>query len=578
MAKKHWRVASEIPLNELDKYEALPKILAQLLYNRGLKEREEVDLFLNPDFDSAHDPYLFKDMKKAVDRLWTALRNQEKIIIHGDYDADGVTGSAVLFSSLRILGADAEVFIPHRENDGYGINMRNVRIFKDKGARLLLTTDCGTSNLLEIEALKNENIDVIVTDHHEVPEVLPPADAILNPKVPEAGYPFAGLTGAGVAYKLMQALFSHEEFEDRFAEKLQDWGGPKGYLKWILDIVAIGTVADIGPLKNENRILVKWGLLVLGKTRNYGLKSLLRLLNNKELNASTIGFQIAPRLNAAGRLDHAEVAFNLLVATDMEEADVYADKLHRLNQDRQRVTEQVMTEALNQVEGKAGKVLFAYLPDWEPGVVGLVAGKLADKFYRPVLVMTKTGGKVVGSGRSVEGFNITKALKFADDCLEKYGGHEQACGFTLRDENALEEFRSQITAYAERELQDIVLAPIVDVDAKINLADLDIMLADRLKNLEPFGEGNLVPKFWAADLTVTAFDLLGNDRNHLRMMVKQGEHPKVYKFMWFFAPTHVTSGLKIGDKIEAVVEMNVNEWNGRREVEFRVEDFKYAGD
>ena len=562
---KKWQLAELFTDDYQKRFENYHPLITQLLYNRTFQDPSDVDLFFNPDFDKLHDPFLFTDMKKAVARIWEAIGNNEKILIHGDYDADGVTSSSILYKVLTALNAEVDVFIPHREKDGYGLNKKNVQKFVDERVKLLITVDCGITNFEEIEELNKKKIDVIVTDHHEPPEKLPNALAIIDPKVKTEKYPFKELSGAGVAYKLAQSIFADKRIKEH-EEELYYHGGSQGFLKWILDIVAIGTVADVVPLLDENRILVKWGLLVLEKTRNIGLKKLLEVVGNKQITSYTIGYQIAPRLNAVGRIDHARKAFELLVSDNESEAETLAQELHKCNQSRQKITEVMMDEARSQMNEQSPNMIFAYHADWSAGVVGIVAGKLADEFYRPVIVMTKNQGMITGSGRSIEEFNIIEGLRNFDELFARYGGHSQACGFTLENENLLDDFKSKLSGLVDEHLGDKDLSPVLKVEAEINYNDLTFEVVELINKFEPFGERNNKPLFLLKDLFITALDHIGENSNHLRLMVKQKDCPVIIKLLSFFG-VEKWPNLNIGYTIDAVCEVGINEWNGRRDIE-----------
>jgi single-stranded-DNA-specific exonuclease len=574
---KEWQVRDKAPQDFFDQFSDMHPLLIQLLYNRGLQNQSNLDIFFKPDYEKLHDPFLFADMKKAVERVWQAISKNEKIIVHGDYDADGVTSAATIFRTLRCLGANVEVFIPHRELDGYGINPNTAQKFVEQGCDLLITVDCGITNGDEVEKLNQAGVDTVITDHHEPPEVLPKAVAILDPKVEGCGYPFAGLSGAAVAYKLVQGLLTDETRVQRHAGNcFLEYGGTAGYLKWILDVVAIGVVADVMPLVDENRILVKWGLIVLQKTRNVGLQKLLEFINTKnKIDTYTIGFQLAPRLNAAGRMNHAIVAFNLLVEDDPAKAGELANELHQNNLARQKITEKAVSEAREQflTEQKNAFMLFAFSENWEPGIIGLIAGRLSDEFYRPVLAMTTTGEVIVGSGRSVEGFNITQGLNVAKDLLARFGGHSQACGFTIAKKESLSEFQQQMGEHAKMELANRELIPGIDIDAEINYSELSWELLGEIERFEPFGEGNRKPIFVVKNIQIVALDRLGSDGQHLRFLVRQ-DTPALFKMLLFGKAEKWIDKISVGDTIEAVCEVGKNEWNGKQEIEFKIVDLR----
>ncbi|MBU1132556.1 single-stranded-DNA-specific exonuclease RecJ [Patescibacteria group bacterium] len=569
--EKKWKLNESAPSEFIELFNGLHPLVAQLLYNRGIQNQTEAEFFFNPDYESLHDPFLFRDMKKAVDRIWLAIENKEKIIIHGDYDADGVTSAAILFKTLKFLQADVSAFIPHRELDGYGLKMENVERFALEGCKLLITVDCGITNVDEIKFLNEASVDVIVTDHHEPLEILPSAFAIIDAKTQDSGYPFRDLSGAGVAFKVVQGLLHDQEKTAPYFTSTT----PDNFKKWLLDIVAIGTVADVMPLIDENRILVKWGLVVLGKTRNSGLQKLLEMIGNKKIDSFTIGFQIAPRLNAAGRMKHAKAAFDLLTAEDPIRAGELAEELQKNNETRQKMTESAVEQARQQISliAEEQNFLFAFDPVWEAGLVGLIAGRLCDEFCRPIIVMTESQGRIIGSGRSVEGFNITQSLTTVKQFLARFGGHSQACGFTLVDMNLLEEFKMEMLKQSEAELEKLEFALNLEIDAEIELNNIDLELIKMMSLLEPYGEGNEKPLFLISNLQIVSFDALGIQSQHLRLNVRQNG-PRVYKMMWFGRAQKVLNLLHAGDTIEAIVELGINEWNGRCEPEARIVDLK----
>ncbi|NQT49907.1 single-stranded-DNA-specific exonuclease RecJ [Candidatus Kuenenbacteria bacterium] len=574
---KNWKVKDAPPDEFKNKFEGQHPIVTQLLYNRGLESQSEIDDFFDPGYEKIHDPFLFRDMKKAVERVWQAIEKKEKILIHGDYDADGVTSSAIVFRTLKLLGADAQVFIPHRETDGYGLNMNNLNTFIAQKAKLLITVDCGITNVDEIAYLTEKGVDVIVTDHHEPPEVLPKPFATLDPKVGGSGYPFQELAGAGVAYKLVQAILSDTEKLSKYENEFMTFGGVAGFQKWLLDIVAIGTVADVSPIIGENRVLVKWGLKVLEKTRWVGLQKLLESIGSKGINSFTIGFQLAPRLNAAGRMNHASVAYELLVSDDALESERIAQELQENNQARQQVIIGALEEATAQLEEiEKKKIIFVYNENWLPGIVGLIAGRLADKYYRPAVAMTLCNGNVTGSGRSIDEFNITEGLRTVSDHLARFGGHPGACGFTLNEVEVREQFENDFTLHAEKELADLDLQPVLEVDAEVKTSQIDFDFLAQLEKFSPFGERNPKPLFIINNLQVVAMDAIGKDKTHLRINFKQ-DGPQLYKMLWFGKAKEWLEKLRVGDTIDVVCELGINEWNGNREFEFKAVDMKVKG-
>lgn len=554
-----------MPAEFISRFPAISPLVAQLLYNRNISGQTELDDFMRPVFGRLHDPFLFKDIEKAIERCLRAIANKEQILIYGDYDADGVTSAAVMYKTLKFLGGDVTVFIPHRENDGYGLNLKNAEIFVQQKINLLITVDCGITNVSEIAFLTAGGVDVIVTDHHEPPALLPKAIALIDPKVADSGYPFRDLAGAGVAYKFSQALLSKSA---RASEA-------EPFLKWMLDIVAVGTIADVAPLIGENRILAKWGLVVLEKTRNLGLRKLMEKASLKRIDSFSISFFIAPRINAIGRLKHASAAFRLLVTEDLAEAERLAEELNAVNVERQKITETAFTLAREKFLrfSDENNFLFFYDKSLLPGVIGLVAGKLCEEYFRPVIVMTESQGKIVGSGRSIEGFNITAGLTAVSAYLSRFGGHSQACGFTLAESELLDIFQSEFIEKNSVMIEGVNFIPYLDVDAEVNFSDLRLDLLEQLNTLEPYGEANEKPLFLMSGVTVAGMEGIGSESQHLRILAKH-DSPKLFKMLWFRKATEWLKKLSVGDTIDAVVELGINEWNGNREVEVKIVDLK----
>lgn len=589
---KRWLLSPPPPPEFIAAYPELPPSIVRLLWNRGLTTQKKIDEFLNPDYSQdLHDPWLFNDMEKAVKLIFTQLAANNRITVHGDYDADGVCASVVLTTTLKALGGtNIDVFLPHRETDGYGLNPRTVDYLHDQGTKMIITCDCGISNTAEIIKAKKLGLQVIVTDHHAMPAVFPPADAIIHPLVPNEKYPDKGLAGGGVAFKLAQALLAeHHKTHDL----LPNGQAHEAFEKWLLDMVAISTVADMVPLLGESRTLVRYGLTVLNKTRNVGLRWLLTiagLLNEYgqskrgSFSAQTISFQIAPRINAAGRMDHANIAFGLLTADNEVTAEKLARDLQQNNVDRQKLTEQLVAEAHDQVkitEQENEQVLFVLGANWSIGILGLVASKLKEVYYKPTLVMTNVNGVISGSGRSVREFNMIKALQSMPEFFSKFGGHPQACGFSLNDSAVLDEFKKRLRTTAAESLQNVDLAPQITIDAEVDLAAVDWKLYDLLQKFEPFGQANEEPKYAAYGLTVVAVEPVGADGKHLRLLLKHNSHV-VRKTIAFGLgdptrhPENWREVLQPGDKIDIVFTVGVNEWNGNRELQLTIEDIRRA--
>ncbi|OGH93216.1 MAG: single-stranded-DNA-specific exonuclease RecJ [Candidatus Magasanikbacteria bacterium RIFOXYD1_FULL_40_23] len=587
---KKWNVLPPPPDDFINSHPELPTTISRLLWNRNLRDQKRIDEFLNPDYSQdVHDPFLFQDMEKATDIIFKSIKNQENIVVHGDYDADGVCASAIIINGLRKLGAqNVDVFIPHRETDGYGLNPRTIEFLAEKKTDLIITCDCGISNYDEVAQAKKKKIKVIITDHHVVPKKVPKADAIIHPLVPDEPYPDKGLCGAAVGFKLVQGLLR------KYARKnatLPDGQTFEGFEKWMLDLVAIASIGDMVPLLGESRTLTRYGLTVINKTRNIGLKKLLIVAGMADENGNSkrgvydsynMSFQIIPRINAAGRMDHANFAFALLMATDEKEAEDLAAQLNKNNTDRQKITEQYVSEARRQIKETGQKdnpVLFVVGQGWPTGILGLISGKIKDDYYRPSIVMGEGEKEIVGSGRSIREFNLILALQSMPEIFGKFGGHPQACGFTLKDKSILEEFKTKLTTRAATQTAEVDMTPQITVDAEVDLDEVNWKLYDLLQKFEPFGQANEEPKYLAKSVTLVNIDPVGQDGKHLRLTVKHNSHLlkktigfglgdiKKYSENW-------KESLKPGDKIDMVFSIGVNEWNGNRELQLTVEDIK----
>lgn len=588
MPTKKWNVAELPPADFLAEHPELPAIAARLLWNRGIRTGEKIDEFLNPDYlDDIHDPFLFNDMEKAVGIINDCLENNKRIVVHGDYDADGVSAAAIIITTLKKFGAkNIGVFIPHRETDGYGLNKKTVAFLRDEQTHLIITCDCGISSTEEIKLAKELGMRVIVTDHHAMPKIFPPADAIIHPLVPGEKYPDKSLSGGGVAFKLVQGLLKKHH---QTHELLDDGERHEAFEKWLLDMVAISTVADMVPLVGESRTLVRYGLTVLNKTRNLGLRQLLinaGLIDEngkakRIFDTGTISFQLAPRINAAGRMDHANVAFAMLMADTNEKAADLAAQLQKNNTDRQKLTERLIIEARKQIKEtkqENNPIILIEGKNWSTGILGLVAGKIKEEFFKPTLAMGISDDGVVGSGRSVPGFNLIATLQSIPEFFSKFGGHPQACGFSLKNASELTEFKNAILKKAAAGTKDLDLTPQLKIDAEANLEDVNWKLYDILQKFEPFGMGNDEPLYAATGLTVMSVDPVGKDNKHLRLNVKHNSHVvrKTIAFGFGDPIKHPSnwSSLKPGDKIDLAFTVGVNEWNGNRELQLQVADIR----
>ena len=573
-----WQIAPQVSEEETDAYPEIDPVVLQLLANRGIKSQEAIDIFLGPDWGrDTHDPSLFLHMKQATNRVFQAIEREEMISVHGDYDADGVCGTAVLVTVLRDIcrqlkcdHARFSTYIPHREKEGYGLHEHTVRhLQKDVGTKLIITVDCGISNYQAIELAHDLGMDVIVCDHHDVPEKVPKNAILIHPQVVGETYPFKHLSGTGVAFKFAHALL--EEANRRGA------GFHKGYEKWLLDLVAIATVTDIMPLLGENRVLEHYGLLVLNKTRRVGLKKLVEISGGEfgKLDTTSIGYQIGPRLNAAGRMDHADVALQLLIEEDESRALGLAKELQELNIERQKQSETIFQEAKRQVEAQEECSLIVVVGEgWPAGLVGLVAGKLVASYHRPVFVIGQEGEEYVGSGRSLGGFHMTTALQTIAKHLDAFGGHPQACGFSTRGKDRLEKVVEGLLAFAKETIPDPKVVATLAVDAEIPLSLLDWDFYGDLEKFAPFGEKNPRPIFCSRNLTVMGMDTVGLQGKHLRLVLQSPEG-RTSKFIGFKFGDWIER-LHLGAQLDVVYEIGVNEWNGSRELQCSIRDLRLA--
>lgn len=574
MPYQRWVIKEPVSREWLQKFPELNPIIAQLLYYRGITTQEEVERFLKPDYSrDVHDPFLFLHMEKAVERIWKAVEEKERIVVYGDYDADGISSTAMLVDFLNRQEAVVDVYLPHRSKEGYGLSAQTVPEVLKLRPRLVITLDCGSTNADEIALLNKEGIDTIVVDHHLEPEVLPAAYAILNCSFSKEKYPFKLLAAGGMTYKLIQGLIGYQRRRDS-----APW--PEGFEKWYLDLAAIATIADIVPLVGENRTLVAYGLIVLNKTKRMGLKALMRLAG-LELGTVTeghVGFVIGPRLNAAGRINHASQAYDLLMCDDAKKVDELARSIHETNSERQSITEAYTKEAKQQVHealARQDKMLFAFSPSWNLGVVGLVAGKLMDEFHRPVIAMTEVNGTIKGSGRSIKEFHITKALGKVSSYLSRFGGHAQACGFTLKSKDVMEKFTAELLALANDAVSDEYLLPGMSIDADIPLSAVDWDLEKDLEKLSPFGKDAPKPRFVSHGLSVMGIEYVGLEQKHVRINVSD-EKGNMRKTIAFGMGGQWGEKLQFGDKIDIVYEIDVNEWNGNRELQLKVVDMRLS--
>ena len=539
-------------------------LIKKILVARGIKTAAAQRNFLNPDYaKTKHDPFLLPDMKKAVERIVVAKKNNEKVTIYGDYDIDGMTATVILWESLGKFGLDVATYTPDRFTEGYGMNIDAVEQIAADGTKLIITVDNGTLSFDEIARARELGVDVIVTDHHTPHDELPDAVAVLNPKRTDSHYPFNDLAGCGVAFKLVQALQTALD------------GLPDGQEKWLLDLVALGTVCDIVSLLDENRANVKWGIEVLKKTRRPGLKALLAVagVNTSDVNARTLGFVLGPRLNAAGRLETAEMALELLKTNDNTRALQLAEELDNLNRERRKVQDEIFTAACAQIS-ESDPVAIVVGDDWHEGVIGIVAAKILEKFERPTFVMSRGAEFTKASGRSFGDFSMAAAIHHTDVIIEKGGGHAAAGGLTLRSEK-IDEWRMAIQKYYDslglkNQTEFLISKPDVVLE---NFADLTPKLLDEIAQLEPFGHGNEVPIFAFQPVLILARRTMGANENHVRYTFSDNDGRKLVAVAFDAADKFTLEPFDVDGQsqhVRVMVELMKNEWNGQISIEGRL--------
>ena len=556
MNHSRWNLLPPVPDKHLANASGFSPLVAQLLYNRGLVNPSQLELFVAADKRLSGNPFLLPDIHQAVARIYQALLSGENIAIYGDFDADGITATALLVRGLSALGGKATPYIPHRLTEGYGLKTAALENLYRQGISLVITVDCGITALSQVKKAKRMGLDIIITDHHTPPAVIPPAIAIVDPKLPNSNYTFSELAGVGVALKLLQALFQSIGKEEQVEE--------------LTDLVALGTVADMVPLLGENRYLVKQGLKLINATPRLGVREMLTQagLPIGSLDTGGISWVIAPRLNAAGRLEHAMTSYELLMTDSPEEAHTLTMWLEGKNAERQRLTDKVLTKAREQVLAQGiSPLLIASDSDYPAGIAGLVAGKLSGEFYRPAIVI-KTG-EVVSSGscRSIPEFNIILALNQCRHLLSQFGGHSQAAGFTLLTKN-LARLRQALLPLAANQLAGVDLRPHLDIDAEVTLPDLTGDTFPTIQQLAPFGQGNPLPTFLSRRVEVIDCRTMGSNGEHLRMKLKQGG--TIWDGVGFRMGNFLSEA---SSPLDIVYNLEIDRWGGKERLRLNILDF-----
>ncbi|MBZ0293082.1 MAG: single-stranded-DNA-specific exonuclease RecJ [Anaerolineae bacterium] len=575
---KRWLLRPQADRRLLRQYGKFHPVLAQVLYNRGYSKPVDAEAFLyarktqNPLEQGTE----MKDVRRTARRLLEAIQRKELIIVYGDFDADGVTSTVLMVTALKYLGANVRPYIPHRVDEGYGLNSDALERLSQDGAKVIITVDCGIRSVQDVEDGKAMGLDIIITDHHSIGPEIPNAFAVVNPKQEDCPYPEDMLAGVGVAHKVASTLMQLYYGKRMYANKaLYQKVGQ--VLEDLLDLVAIGTVADLAPLDRvENRVLVRRGLEVLNDARRPGVKALLEVagIEPGKVSAMSIGFGLGPRINAAGRLESAMLAYDLLSTSDYDQALELAHQLDELNSERQdltRAAQDVIRQQLVTVESDTLPLIFAG-GDFQPGIVGLVAGRLVEEFYRPSVVMERGESESRASCRSIPQFDITSALDECAELLVRHGGHAQAAGFTVLNEN-LGSLQERLTQLAVERLEGQELRPVLEIDAVVDVNQLSEELVDELSYLEPTGHMNPAPVLVSQNLYVLDWRLVGRDGRHLKFKVARAGRPPVDAIAFGMGDwTH-----RFPCRIDVAYQLEINEWNGRRTMQMNVQDIREAG-
>lgn len=536
--------------------------IASLLVQRSIETYEQAKDFFRPSLNHLHDPFLMKDMQKAVERIQKAIESNENILVYGDYDVDGTTAVSLMSSYLKSEYPNVATYIPDRYNEGYGISFQGIDFAEDNNFTLIIALDCGIKAIDKINYAKEKNIDFIICDHHRPGEQVPNAIAVLDPKQNDCNYPYKELCGCGVGFKLIQALASKK------GKTIDD-------LVEYLDLVATAIGADIVPITGENRILAYFGLHVINTQPRAGFKAIINQIKKETLTITDVVFIIAPRINAAGRMKHGQYAVDLLTETNVQTAEVYAKEIEDFNTDRREADKQITIEALEHIETQKEQERFTtivYSQDWQKGVIGIVASRLIETYYRPTLVFTKSGNMLAASARSVKGFDVYNALEACSEYIEQFGGHKYAAGLTLKEEN-YEAFKQKFEYVVESTIDKRLLTPEISIDTQIELNEITPKFYRILSQFAPFGPGNMSPVFMSDNLEDTGYGkCVGEDNKHLRLTVKQPNSDKI-----------VCIGFGLGDKLnlikdkrtfKAAYSIDENEWKGNVFLQLKLRDIK----
>ena len=561
--KKQWNLkpkANEQLVAELQESLGVAKIVAELLVQRGITTFETAKTFFRPDLSHLHDPFLMKDMDSAVSRLSTAIQKGENILVYGDYDVDGTTAVSLMYSFIKSIHDKVEYYIPDRYAEGYGVSFKGVDYAANNQFSLIIALDCGIKAVDKIDYAREKGIDFIICDHHRPGDFLPKATAVLDPKQIDCLYPYKELSGCGVGFKLIQAYCQKSKIP--FAKIIP-----------YLDLLVVSIAADIVPITGENRILAHFGLQQLNENPRIGLKALMEVSNkDKSFTISDVVFGLAPRINAAGRIEHGAKAVELMVQEDIELAKEKAQAINQHNLKR-RELDQSITEEASQMIVTGAKSTVVFHPDWHKGVVGIVASRLIESYYRPTIVLTENNGKLVGSARSVKGFDVYDAIDACSEYVEQFGGHKYAAGLTLKKEN-LEAFTAKFESIVAETIKEEMLIPQVSIDAVLSISDIDHKLYRILKQMAPFGPENMSPVFMSKQVVDRGYGRkIGQEKTHLKLSVTDTNRSQFLDCIGF-GMAEKFELIKGGQQFDIAYALEENEWNGNVNLQLRLKDIR----
>lgn len=568
--EKNWRIRKQGDPDVIEKLSevlGVNKVLANLLAQRNISTYDQAKSFFRPELDQLHDPFLMKDMDKAIHRINLALSNNEKILVYGDYDVDGTTSVALVYSFFRKYSPNLAYYIPNRYHEGYGISIKGIDFAFENGFTLIIALDCGIKAVDKVEYANSFNIDFIICDHHYPGDTIPDAAAVLDPKRHDCNYPYKELSGCGVGYKLLQGFSIQNQI-------------PLTELEVHLDLVAVSIASDIVPINGENRILSYFGLKKLSESPCNGLKSIIKIagIENKEITIDDIVFKIGPRINAAGRIESGDKAVALLIAEDELLAQSMGDRINEFNNTRKSIDITITQEALSFIANDPVKdncystVLFN--PTWHKGVIGIVASRLIESYYRPTVILTESNGMATGSARSVDGFDLYQAIDECSDLLENFGGHMFAAGITLKPEN-VPAFKERFEQVVSKYIKEDQLVPSIEIDAQIELSDIDTKFYRILKQFQPFGPGNMSPVFLTKNVSDNGCGrLVGNSGDHLKLELIQEKEPfRIFPAIGFQLSQHFAY-IKKGNPFDVCFSIEENEFRGNTTLQIRIRDIK----